>query len=202
LLPLAGLQLMPIRETLLVRLLIIENPSPKSTAAIAADEEKNQIRLLDSQTLQELKQRLTVTQLPDRRAQEIDQMIVIGQPVLLADEHDEIGVLNTILPRPDIRIEGYMPIRTVAPIYPRHALAQGIEGEVTVRFTIAANGAVVEPEVIAATPRRVFDRAVLTALREWHYQPQMIDGNPVILQGVSEKFTFQLDPPVSSPRRR
>lgn len=204
LLPLAGLQLIPIRETFLVKLLIVQNSEIRQRSSLAESElERDKIVLLDSETLQQLKPQLRVNELPRVRAHEIDNVIVTAEhPVFIDDMEFVTKDIQFDVPRPSIRVEGYMPLHTVIPVYPRGALQQAIEGEVTVRFTINADGSVADAEILEAHPRRIFDKTVLAALRNWQYKPQMIDGRPIVLQGVIEKFTFQLEPPGAEQRRR
>jgi len=66
--------------------------------------------------------------------------------------------------------------RYVAPEYPRDAVLKNIEGSVKVRFTIDSAGKVVESSVVQSTPERVFDRAALTAVKRWRFEPLATDG--------------------------
>ena len=58
------------------------------------------------------------------------------------------------------------------PKYPRAALAGGISGEVTVELTVGRDGHVISARVVQATPRGVFDRAALDAVKQWKYPAQ------------------------------
>jgi len=93
---------------------------------------------------------------------------------------------------PDIRVEGFLPIMMAAPEYPVAALQKGIEGWVRVEFTIDINGAIIQPTIIGHSPSRIFDRAVLAALKKSRYRPQLLNGEPVVVQGVTELFRFTL----------
>jgi protein TonB len=62
-------------------------------------------------------------------------------------------------------------VELVAPDYPRGAERRGVEGSVTIRYTVAADGTVTEAEVVQATPEGVFDRAALNAVESWRYEP-------------------------------
>lgn len=64
------------------------------------------------------------------------------------------------------------PVTREAPMFPRDALAQGIDrGTVRARLSIDASGKVTDVEILEAQPRRVFDRAVRSALGRWTYPP-------------------------------
>jgi TonB family protein len=98
-------------------------------------------------------------------------------------------------------VQGYLPLEVVVPAYPDTALVQGIEGRLVVEFTIGSDGSIQEPKIISrSATTKVFDKAVLAAIKKSRYQPQMFDGQPVILHGVKEEFIFKLEP--SSLRRR
>nr|WP_324258187.1 M56 family metallopeptidase [Cellvibrio fontiphilus] len=93
---------------------------------------------------------------------------------------------------PRIQVEGYLPLKLVTPEYPAQALNKGIEGWVEVEFTIDADGYIVNPQVIAHSPSAIFDRSVLSALKKSHYRPQLFDGQPIVVHGVTELFRFTL----------
>ena len=62
-------------------------------------------------------------------------------------------------------------VELVAPEYPRGAERRGIEGTVTVSYSIAADGSVTNAEVVSANPSGVFDRAALAAIESWRFAP-------------------------------
>ena len=69
-----------------------------------------------------------------------------------------------------------IPIVRVQPKYPRIALERGIEGWVTVEFTVSEMGDVVDPVIIEAEPAGIFDRAALKAVARFKYKPTIVDG--------------------------
>jgi protein TonB len=72
-----------------------------------------------------------------------------------------------------------IPLLRLEPVYPRAAARAGKEGWVKVAFTITAEGGVVDASVVESSPRRVFDRSALRAIRKWRFQPRLVDGKPV-----------------------
>ena len=84
-----------------------------------------------------------------------------------------------------------VPLVKTEPEYPAQAEARGITGWVTVEFTIAKTGAVKDPVVLASRPERVFDRAALTAVRRWKYNPKIVDGEAVERPGMQITFEFK-----------
>lgn len=91
----------------------------------------------------------------------------------------------------------FMPIVNVAPEYPRNAAQRGIEGFVTVRFTVTAAGTTRDVEVVEAIttdgrPTTLFNRAAIRAAERFRFRPRVIDGEPVEVAGVSYRFVFEM----------
>lgn len=76
-------------------------------------------------------------------------------------------------------VTGITPTVRIEPQYPARALRAGIEGEVTVEFTIAIDGSVKDIEIVAADPPQIFDKEVLKALKRWKFPPQSEGGRTV-----------------------
>lgn len=65
-----------------------------------------------------------------------------------------------------------VPVTQDAPPFPREAINAGTrQGTVRARLTLDAAGRVTNVAIVEAQPRRVFDRAVTTALAYWTYEP-------------------------------
>lgn len=62
-------------------------------------------------------------------------------------------------------------VSTPQPSYPADALRSGITGEVQVRITINRDGTVKDVEVLQARPRGTFERAVVSTVRNWRFEP-------------------------------
>src|SRR3954463_13756180 len=61
-------------------------------------------------------------------------------------------------------------ISKVQPEFPKEAVQAGIDrGHVKARMTLDASGEVSRVEIVDASPRRVFDRAVMRTLAQWRY---------------------------------
>lgn len=63
------------------------------------------------------------------------------------------------------------PIKRVEPEYPRDAARSGTEGFVEVEFTVNASGKVESVSVVNAKPSRTFERAAVTAVKQWAFAP-------------------------------
>lgn len=92
----------------------------------------------------------------------------------------------------------YMPIVAVAPEYPRRAASRGIEGFVTVRFTVTPNGSTKDVEVVNAVntdgdETSIFNRAAIRAAERFKFRPRVVDGDPVEVAGVTYRFVFELE---------
>ena len=85
-----------------------------------------------------------------------------------------------------------VPLVRVPPRYPERALARGVEGRVLVGFTIDRAGNVTSPEVLAAEPPNVFDRAAIEAVSQWKYNPRIRNGRPMERPGMKIAIPFRL----------
>jgi TonB family protein len=82
--------------------------------------------------------------------------------------------------------------RNVQPDYPRSALSREIEGWVDLRVTVNIDGEVSDIEIVAAEPRRVFERAAIRAANRWEFVPPRDSGIEEPQQGVF-RITFALE---------
>lgn len=89
-----------------------------------------------------------------------------------------------------------LPLVRFQPVYPRQALARGIEGFAIVEFDVAPDGSVHNPQIIDHSPSSIFDAASLSAITKFRYKPRVENGVPVTVSGVRNRFTFELDQPV------
>ncbi len=87
----------------------------------------------------------------------------------------------------------YLPIVKVAPIYPRRATSRGIEGYCIVEYTVTKNGSIRDPQAIDCQPSGVFESASIKASEKFKYKPRVVDGEPIEVAGVQNKFTYTLE---------
>mgnify|MGYP000940576559 CR=1 FL=1 len=73
-----------------------------------------------------------------------------------------------------------VPVRTVAPDYPRELREQKVSGVVMVKCTIDEQGNVSETEV-AKSSNEGFDKFAVDALKKWKFKPAKQDGAPVAM---------------------
>ncbi len=77
-------------------------------------------------------------------------------------------------------------------IYPAQAKAAGIEGTVDVEYGVTTDGRVIDARVVASQPAQVFDEAALVAVRQWHFQAPIVDGQPQAVERLRSTVRFQL----------
>ncbi len=87
----------------------------------------------------------------------------------------------------------YLPIVKVAPIYPRRAQTRGIQGYCIVEYTVTKNGSIRDPQAIDCQPKGMFDSASVKASLKFKYKPRVVDGEPIEVRGVRNKFTYTLE---------
>src|SRR5437667_3064154 len=81
-------------------------------------------------------------------------------------------------------------ISLVPPVYPPAARNLRISGDVTIDAQIGTNGRVSEMKVISGPP--ALHQAAMDAVRQWKYQPAMLDGKPVAMHmTVTVRFRSQ-----------
>jgi protein TonB len=81
-------------------------------------------------------------------------------------------------------------ISSVPPTYPALARAQHVSGDVRIDALIEANGRVSSTKVISGPT--LLHQAAIDALRQWKYQPAMLDGKPVPMHlTVTIQFRLQ-----------
>ena len=116
-----------------------------------------------------------------------------------------IGV-GTIVPMVDASVElasatnlgaggadrDVVPMVRVEPQYPLRAAQLRIEGWVELRFTISKTGGVKDVVVTKAHPRKIFDKAAVSAVRKWKYNPKVENGEAVERPGVDVRLEFGL----------
>ncbi|AWB69059.1 energy transducer TonB [Saccharobesus litoralis] len=119
--------------------------------------------------------------------------VAIAEP-LIAVNTNFVGELDTGVNNAGGFTNGdAAPIVRVEPRYPAAAARNGIEGWVSLQFSINELGAVEDVLVIEAQPKRVFDREAKRALSRWKYKPQVIDGVPQKQTGLTVKLEFNMN---------
>jgi TonB family protein len=81
-------------------------------------------------------------------------------------------------------------VQSVLPVYPDVAKQAGIEGSVRVKAYIGKDGTVQSLKVVSGPPALV--DAAAEAVRQWRYQPTLVDGKPVnVITTVTVDFRLK-----------
>lgn len=80
---------------------------------------------------------------------------------------------------------------TVSPLYPPSAQRQGLEGSVTLRLLVGADGRVERVVVLQAKPKGVFERAAAAAARQLRFSPARL-ADRVVRVWVRKRLSFKL----------
>lgn len=89
----------------------------------------------------------------------------------------------------------FLPLVAIAPQYPTRAAQRGIEGWCLVSFTVNGLGNVEEDSIVVvdAEPSSIFDRSSIRAARRFKFQPRVVDGQGVAVDGVQYVFRYELE---------
>jgi periplasmic protein TonB len=142
---------------------------------------------------------------PDKPEFKAEPQLQLPEVALLNNQPSVSKIPSFKLPRMEANVKinmslpqssgdsDYMPVLKVAPLYPPRAEKRRQEGYVLVEFTVTRSGEVRDVKVIESKPRYVFDRAAIEAARKFKYKPRKVDGEPVEVSGVQNKFLFRLE---------
>ena len=86
----------------------------------------------------------------------------------------------------------YLPLVKVAPIYPVRAQSRGIQGYCIVSYTVLKSGATKDVRPVDCQPPGYFETASVKAAQKFKYKPRVVDGQPIAVKGVENKFKYQL----------
>jgi len=82
-------------------------------------------------------------------------------------------------------------VKMVRPAYPPECKAAGVQGSVMMRAVIGKDGTILNLEQVnELVDRRLVD-AAMEAVRQWQYQPTLLNGNPVeVITEIDVNFTL------------
>ena len=123
----------------------------------------------------------------DGRTAQVDADLAAARR--LGADPAEIGAIKTIVstrsstaaivPRPQPQQGNKLKrLRYAPPEYPSKAFQQKLTGSVTVEFVVDVNGEPRDARVVDADPPEVFDKAALTAVKRWRYEPVVVNNVP------------------------
>jgi len=77
-------------------------------------------------------------------------------------------------------------INRVDPKYPEEASKQGIQGTVRLHVVVGKDGSVQQMDVVSGDP--LLAQAAMDAVKQWRYQPTLLNGEPVEVDTQVEVF--------------
>lgn len=86
-------------------------------------------------------------------------------------------------------------LKKVAPVYPEIARESNVSGTVRLHVIIGKDGGIKQMEVISGHP--LLQQAALDAVRQWQYQPTLLNGEPVEIDTTIDVI-FELNHPRAS----
>ncbi len=150
---------------------------------------ENQVSLLDTQfTFSSLKN-VTVFGFEDSQGK--PYFVSLRQTKMYADEavlkHSGVAIGKIVS-----EVKPPKLINQVDPVYPEDAIRAGTAGIVIVEATTDVNGRVAAAKILKSVPG--LDQAAIDAVKQWIYEPMMIDGKPrPVIMTVTLQFTLAKD---------
>ncbi|TVZ41565.1 TonB family protein [Alteromonadaceae bacterium 2753L.S.0a.02] len=92
--------------------------------------------------------------------------------------------------QPPVANDEYYPLFKQAPAYPEAAARSKQEGTVIYEYTVTEQGFTKDHKLIEWTGSKLFVEPSLEAVKKFRYAPQFVDGKPVPVQGVRNRFNF------------
>ncbi|HUF73209.1 MAG TPA: TonB family protein [Gammaproteobacteria bacterium] len=86
----------------------------------------------------------------------------------------------------------YLPVVTVAPMYPPRAAQRGLEGYVVLSYTVNATGRTENIEVVESSSTE-FEEASIESVEKYRYRPRIVDGATIPVDGVTTRVVFELE---------
>lgn len=85
------------------------------------------------------------------------------------------------------------PVDRTAPRYPSSELRKRQQGWVELNYVVTKTGDVVEPVVEASSGSRAFERAALNTVKNWRYEPAMLNGEPIQQCKTAVRIAFAME---------
>jgi len=149
-----------------------------------------------------------------------DQVLVNGGQ-LRVDAHLSVGGITEQVtvaapgaPRPQntagserIRVGGMVHaarlIQRVNPVYPPDLQARGLEGTVLLQAVVSKEGVPLSLRVQNTPANQEFANAALNAVRQWRYEPTLLNGEPIeVVTSIEVDFNLNAQQPLIDDRLR
>ena len=90
-----------------------------------------------------------------------------------AQMRSRAGINVNVAPLKSTSLDPNEPRIKFLPLYPPEAAEQGIEGYVTLSFTLNTQGGVTNLRIVESIPPTIFDRAAIDAVERWSFRPPL-----------------------------
>jgi protein TonB len=158
-----------------------DRPTTATTAIDFVQRRKDTDTEIRSRALPEPPQ---IPQIPTPAAMSVDTAApvptMINMPPMTPDmslaSNSMMGDLLVGIGKGDTEV---MPLVRQPAIYPQRAKARKIEGFVTARLSISADGSVTDVEVVSSEPPGIFEREAVRAMYRYRFDPKVVNGQAV-----------------------
>ena len=123
-------------------------------------------------------------QRPDFVPETLDMLLTAPDAIAISVRLDPDLMLDTQL-RGDFIFEESdldqppIAVARIHPVYPYRARQRNVEGTVTIRILVRADGSIGEVRILEANPKGYFEDAVLKTVPRWRFKPGRIAGQSV-----------------------
>nr|WP_319392598.1 energy transducer TonB [uncultured Desulfobacter sp.] len=114
----------------------------------------------------------------------------ISVPEVMSTSLDSLS-LDTLFDTGDLD-QPLTVISRVPPVYPFRAKAKGIEGWVSVEFTVNEQGRVQDIKIIDAEPEKIFDDSVMQCVGAWRFKPGRVNRE-IVKTRARTRVRFKLN---------
>lgn len=112
-------------------------------------------------------------------------------PVLPPGTRTLPPVIKTALPSGNYDAP-LITVMSVEPVYPLRAIEQGLEGFVTVRFDVKANGEATNITVVDAS-HALFERPAAKAMARFRFKARVVNGVAQPSYGLERRFVYRME---------
>ncbi len=124
------------------------------------------------------------------------QYLVLGLMLILmiGCQSTPVKVIKAPKPAPVVDYQSFpKPVITIGPRYPHVAAHSGQEGWVLLAFDVNAQGGVVNIKVLDSSPKGIFEKSAINALKKWKYIPPKVNGKYQPQAGLQTVIQFRLE---------
>jgi TonB family protein len=118
-----------------------------------------------------------------------------GRPVprttsLRVDVHLQPTGWTTYSVAASLARQGPRALETQSPPFPKRLRRIASSGVVVLEFMVSEEGKPFQVDVVSADPKGLFERHAVATIKRWRYQPDSVDGVPVVSGPVRQAVRF------------